>query len=82
MIVISQQVQKIVQGKPRTYLLIENLTDSSLYISPNEYPNIEDYTNNSIVLKENGILELNPCVYQGSLYAVCDIDSDVRVLEL
>lgn len=78
---ISQRVTKIVQAKPRTYLLIQNLTNSILYISNREYPDIEDYTNNSIVIKENGILEINPCVYQGSYYGVCDIDSDIRVLE-
>lgn len=78
---ISQRITKIVQAKPRTYILIENLTNSSLYISTREYVDIEDYTNNSIVLRENGVLEINPCLYQGSYYGVCDIDSDVRILE-
>lgn len=82
MILRSQQVTKIVQAKPRTYILIENLTNSSLFISKNEYPDLEDYTNNSIVLRENGTLEINPCVYQGSFYGLTDIDSDIRVLEL
>lgn len=79
---ISQKITKIVQGNPRAYLLIENLTDSNLYISDKEYPDIEDYTKNSVVIKLDGVLELNPCVYQGSFYAVCDVDSDIRVLEL
>lgn len=82
MILISQRVTKIVQAKPRTYLLIENLTDSTLYISNREYTDIEDYTRNSIVIKLDGTFELSPCMYQGSFYAVCDIESDVRVLEL
>ena len=82
MILISQQVRKIVQEKPRSYLLIENLTDSSLYISNHEYTDLEDYVNNSVVIKQYGVFELNPCIYQGSFYAVCDINSDVRVLEL
>lgn len=79
---ISQQVTKIVQAKPRTYILIENLTDSSLYISNREYQDLQDYTKNSVCIKKDGILEINPCVYQGGFYAVTDIDSDVRVLEL
>lgn len=79
---ISYKITKIVQAKPRTYLLIENLTNSSLYISKNEFTDIQDYEKNSIVIKENGILELNPCLYQGSFYALCDVDSDIRVMEL
>lgn len=82
MILPSYQITKIAKAKPRVYLLIENLTDSSLYISKNEYTDTQDYTSNSIVIKKDGLFELNPCLYQGDFYGLCDIDSDVRVMEL
>lgn len=82
MIIPVSTVQKIVQGKPRAYLLIENLTDSIVYVSAREYPDPQDYVKNSLVLKENGVLELNPCMYQGSFYAYSVTESDIRVMEL
>ena len=78
----ASTVQKIVQGKPRSYLLIENLTDSTVYISSREYPDKNDYSKNSIAIKLDGLLEINPCVYQGSFFAYSTTESDIRVLEL
>lgn len=80
--ITSYTVTKIVKAKPRTYILIQNLTDSSLYISKHEFIDTNDYEHNSIVIKKNGLLEINPCVYQGDFYGLTDVDSDVRVLEL
>ncbi len=82
MIIKASTVQKIVQGKPRSYLLIENLTNSTVYISNREYPDNGDYSNNSIAIKKDGLLEINPCVYQGDFFGFSTTESDIRVLEL
>jgi hypothetical protein len=82
MIISANSVQKIVTGKARSYLLIENLTNSDVYLSSEEFPAGEDYLRNCVLLKQNGILELSPAVYQGPFYAYSSIESDIRVLEL
>ena len=82
MILQANKVTKIVTSKVRVYLLVGNLSDTTVYISANEYPEVEDYLNNSFALKLNGILEINPCMYQGSFYAYTTEESDIRVLEL
>lgn len=82
MILPANKAVKIVSAKPRNYLLIENLTDSTVYISKNEYPDTNDYSNNSVAIKKDGLLEINPCVYQGCFFAYSTAESDIRVLEL
>jgi hypothetical protein len=81
---IANKPQKIIGSTnlKRTYLLIGNYTDSTVYISKDEYATIDDYTSNAFALKLNGIIELNPCLYQGSFYAYSTTTSDLRVLEL
>lgn len=82
MILSAGKVTKIVVTKPRSYILIENLTDSTVYLSKHEYPDVNDYSANSVGFKENGRLEINPCMYQGDFYAYSTTASDIRVLEL
>ena len=82
MIIKASTPQKIVQAKPRIYMLIGNLTNSTVYISKEEYSNTEDYVNNCFALKQNGLLEISPCGYMGSFYAYSTEESDLRVLEL
>lgn len=82
MILPANKVTKIISAKPRSYLLIENLTDSTVYISKNEYSDTNDYSANSVAIKADGILEINPCIYQGCFYAYSATQSDIRVLEL
>lgn len=80
----ANKPQKIIGSTnlKRTYLLIANYTDSTVYISKDEYATIDDYLNNAFALKLNGIIELNPCLYQGAFYAYSTTISDLRVLEL
>lgn len=82
MLLPASKAVKIVSEKPRSYLLIENLTDSTVYISKHEYSDTNDYSANSIAIKADGILEINPCIYQGCFYAYSATESDIRVLEL
>jgi len=82
MILHALKVVKIVSAKPRSYLLIQNLSASDVFISTHEYTEVQDYTNNSVALMLEGMLEINPCLYQGDIYAYSVDQSDIRVLEL
>ena len=79
---IAGRITKILPANQRVYMLIGNLSDTTIYLSRTEFADKEDYTQNSFALKHNGLLEINPCIYQGSMYAYTDETSDVRVLEL
>lgn len=82
MILSASKVTKIVTMKPRSYIWIQNLTDSTVYLSRHEFSDPNDYTGNSVAIKLDGFLEINPCVYQGEFYAYSTTESDIRVLEL
>ena len=82
MILTAEKIIKIVVAKPRSYLLVGNLTNSDVYISKNEHTDKENFIRNGFCIQLNGLVELNPCVYQGDFYAYSATASDLRILQL
>jgi len=65
----------------RTHLIIQNLTDSNLYLLPHESSEKEDYINNGACFKLNGLFE-DFGRFKGGIYGYADVESDIRVLDL
>jgi len=82
MILPASIVTKIVTAKPRSYLLIQNRTYSTLWFSRHEFSDTNDYIANSVEVIPNSDLVINPCIYQGDFYGYSTDKSDIRVLEL